>query len=215
VRWQIVQHGWATALDTPKTDDSEATVAIDAGSLDVLRAHRGRQRRERLAAGPQWTHTGLVFTSNIGAALHPADVTDHFHHLAGQAGLASVRLHDLRHGHATMALAAGVQMKVISGQLRHSSTTTTDKFLRPHPARPRPRRRRSHRGQRPPPRPDRPATLGVATRHNTGTACPSSLDSSGARSPQTMSRAFAEQCVRRFDPGPARPGWRQSRPSGA
>jgi integrase len=128
VRWQIVQHGWATALDTPKTDDSEAAVAIDAATIDVLRAHRARQRRERLAAGPQWTHTGLMFTTTVGAALHPADVTDHFHHLADQAGLPPVRLHDLRHGHATMALAAGVPMKVISGQLRHSSTTTTDKF---------------------------------------------------------------------------------------
>jgi integrase len=128
VRWQIVQHGWATAMDTPKTDDSEATIAIDAASLDVLRAHRSRQRRDRLAAGPQWTHTGLAFTTVVGTALHPADVTDHFHHLAQQAGLPPVRLHDLRHGHATMALAAGVQMKVISGQLRHASTTTTDKF---------------------------------------------------------------------------------------
>jgi integrase len=128
VRWQIIQLGWATDFDTPKTDDSAATIAVDATTLDVLGAHRARQRRERLAAGPQWTHTGLVFTTVLGAALHPADVTDHFHHLAHQAGLPPVRLHDLRHGHATMALAAGVQMKVISGQLRHASTTTTDKF---------------------------------------------------------------------------------------
>lgn len=129
VRWQLVQHGWATAFDTPKTDDSEATVALDAETVDVLRAHRARQARERLAAGPRWTYTrGLVFTTPTGDALHPADVTDHFHHLARQAGLPPVRLHDLRHGHATMALAAGVQMKVISGQLRHASTTTTDRF---------------------------------------------------------------------------------------
>jgi integrase len=128
VRWQLVQHGWATAMDTPKTDDSEDTIPIDAETVAVLRSHRIRQRRERLAAGKAWTRTGLVFTTPAGTALHPADVTDHFRHLAQQAGLPPVRLHDLRHGHATMALAAGVQLKVISGRLRHASTSTTDMF---------------------------------------------------------------------------------------
>jgi len=128
VRWQIVQHGWATALDTPKTDDSEAPVSLDAETVTVLRAHRTRQRRERLAAGAAWTDTGLVFTTDTGGQLHPADVTDHFHHLASQAGLPPIRLHDLRHGTATMGLAAGVQMKVISRRLRHSSPTFTSKF---------------------------------------------------------------------------------------
>ncbi len=120
VRWQVVQHGWATMVDTPKTDDSQATIALDQETVRVLRAHRTRQHRQRLAAGPAWVDSGLVFTTPTGGRLHPADVTDHFHHLATQAGLPPVRLHDLRHGAATMALAAGVDMKVISGRLRHS-----------------------------------------------------------------------------------------------
>src|SRR6266540_3515766 len=95
VRWPIVQHGWATAMDTPKTDDSEAPVSLDTETVTVLRAHRTRQRRERLKAGARWTDTGLVFTTDTGAQLHPADVTDHFHHLAAQAGLPPIRLHDL------------------------------------------------------------------------------------------------------------------------
>ncbi|WP_238010336.1 site-specific integrase [Dactylosporangium sp. AC04546] len=128
VRWQIVQHGWATAIDTPKTADSEAAVALDAETIAVLHTHRTRQNRERLAAGPTWNKTGLVFTTPLGGQLHPADVTDHFHHLATQAGLPPIRLHDLRHGAATMGLAAGVQMKVISNRLRHSSPHFTAKF---------------------------------------------------------------------------------------
>ncbi|HZN70117.1 MAG TPA: site-specific integrase [Micromonosporaceae bacterium] len=128
VRWQLVQHGWAVAMDTPKTDDSEATITLDAETVAVLRAHRTRQRRERLAAGSTWVDTGLVFTTDTGEQLHPADVTDHFHHLTTQAGLPPIRLHDLRHGAATMGLAAGVDMKVISKRLRHSSPTFTQKF---------------------------------------------------------------------------------------
>jgi integrase len=128
VRWQIVQHGWVTAMDTPKTDDSEASVSLDAETVAVLRAHRAGQGRERLSAGAGWIDTGLVFTTPSGGQLHPADVTDHFHHLAAQAGLPPIRLHDLRHGAATIGLAAGVQMKVISRRLRHASPTFTSKF---------------------------------------------------------------------------------------
>ncbi|MEV0136424.1 site-specific integrase [Dactylosporangium sp. NPDC050688] len=127
VRWQIVQHGWATSLDTPKTADSEAAIALDAETVAVLRAHRARQDRERLATGPAWARTGLVFTTPTGGQLHPADVTDHFRHLTAQAGLPPIRLHDLRHGTATLALAAGVDMKVISRGLRHSSPHFTAK----------------------------------------------------------------------------------------
>jgi len=125
IRWQITQHGWATALERPKTDDSEAIVALDAATVDAITAHRTRQRRERLAAGPRWVHTGLVFTTPTGEALHPADVTDHFQHLTRQVGLPPVRLHDLRHGAATLALAAGVDMKIVQAMLRHSSITVT------------------------------------------------------------------------------------------
>ncbi len=69
---------------------------------------RGMARRqctgaERLAAGDGWVDSGLVFTEPDGAPLHPADVTDHFQFLARRAGLPPIRLHDLRHGAATMA----------------------------------------------------------------------------------------------------------------
>lgn len=122
---QLVQYGWETGQDTPKTDDSAAAVALDADTVLILRAHRKRQDDEREAAGIKWVETGLVFTEEDGTALHPADVTDHFKFLARQAGLPPIRLHDLRHGAATIALAAGVEMKVVQHMLRHASITTT------------------------------------------------------------------------------------------
>jgi integrase len=125
VRWQLAQLGWATSLKAPKTDSSEDIVALDADTVAVLRAHRTRQRKQHLAAGPAWIDTGLVFTIPTGQAVHPADVTDHFQDLARQAGLPPIRLHDLRHGAATLALAAGVDMKTVQAMLRHSSITIT------------------------------------------------------------------------------------------
>lgn len=125
VLWQITQLGWATRLTTPKTASSEDAVALDADTVTALRTHRIRQRKQRLALGPRWVETGLVFTAPNGAGVHPADVTDLFQFLARQAGLPPIRLHDLRHGAATIALAAGVDMKTVQEMLRHSSITIT------------------------------------------------------------------------------------------
>ncbi|MGW4115078.1 tyrosine-type recombinase/integrase [Actinosynnema sp. NPDC004786] len=52
-------------------------------------------------------------------------VTDWFAVLAAQAGLPPIRLHDLRHGAATLALAAGVEMKTVREMPGHSSITVT------------------------------------------------------------------------------------------
>src|SRR5947207_13767467 len=49
-------------------------VAMDAEAEAVRRAHRARQRRQRLAAGPAWVDTGLVFTTPTGLAVYPAAV---------------------------------------------------------------------------------------------------------------------------------------------
>lgn len=125
VTWQIVQHGWATELKAPKTEGSERLIALDTGTVTALREHRHQQKRERLAAGPAWTDTGLVFTRPDGTALHPASVTEQFHAAAAAADLPPVRLHDLRHGAATLALAAGTDLKIVQEMLGHSTITLT------------------------------------------------------------------------------------------
>jgi integrase len=52
-------------------------------------------------------------------------VTQRFRKLVRRSGLPPIRLHDLRHGAATLALAAGVDVKVVSEQLGHSTSTLT------------------------------------------------------------------------------------------
>ncbi|MEU7873060.1 tyrosine-type recombinase/integrase [Dactylosporangium sp. NPDC049140] len=77
------------------------------------------------------TFTGLRRGEACGLRWDDADLeagTITIHHLATQAGLPPIRLHDLRHGAATMGLAAGVEMRVISHQLRHASPHFTAKF---------------------------------------------------------------------------------------
>jgi integrase len=66
-----------------------------------------------------------VFTREDGSGLRPDHVSDRFQRLVMAAGLPPVRLHDLRHGSATMLLTARVPMKVVSEILGHASSAFT------------------------------------------------------------------------------------------
>jgi integrase len=125
VSQQIVQLGWQTERGAPKTDSGARTIALDADTAEILRAHRDRQELECEAWGQGWVSTGLVFTREDGSELHPATVTARFHRLVRDADLPPVRLHDLRHGAATLALAGGTHLKVVSEMLGHSSIGIT------------------------------------------------------------------------------------------
>ena len=59
------------------------------------------------------------------APLHPDTVTSGFQRLCRRLGLNGVRLHDLRHLHATQLLAAGVPVRTVSGRLGHANAATT------------------------------------------------------------------------------------------
>jgi integrase len=80
---------------------------------------------ERLAWGPAWTDAGLVFTREDGRPLHPREVTRAFTRHVLAAELPIIRLHDLRHTHATLALAAGVHPKIVQERLGHANIAIT------------------------------------------------------------------------------------------
>lgn len=125
VATQLVQSGWQVHEAAPKTDSGERLVALDAESVDSLREHQKRQRKEQARWGAAWKTTGRVFTDEDGSLLHPAKVSLMFTRELEAAGLPPVRLHDLRHGAATLALAAGVDIKIVSEMLGHSDTHIT------------------------------------------------------------------------------------------
>ncbi|MFF0869873.1 site-specific integrase [Nonomuraea sp. NPDC003560] len=119
---------------TPKTDASVRTIALDSDTAQVLRAHRQQQLQERLAMGEAWVDTGFVFTQPDGNRLYPQHASDQFLWLAYLAGLPPIRLHDLRHGAASLMLAAGVEMKVVQETLGHTSSAfTADTYTSVYP----------------------------------------------------------------------------------
>jgi integrase len=108
----------------PKTDGSSATIAMPASLVTALREHVEVQQLERILARV-WVDPGLVFTTSVGTALEPRNVSRSWASLCDRAGVRNVRLHDLRHSAATFMLSAGVDLKMIQTTLRHSRLATT------------------------------------------------------------------------------------------
>ncbi|MGI8985212.1 MAG: site-specific integrase, partial [Nocardioidaceae bacterium] len=125
IRLQLVSADGVAELGAPKTRSSARLLPIDAETMSVLRLHQQAQERERDSWGEAWSDTGLVFTREDGSALRPDYVTHLFIKFVQRAGLPRIRLHDLRHTNASLALAAGVPMKVVSHRLGHSSLAIT------------------------------------------------------------------------------------------
>jgi integrase len=122
---QTVTVGWQTVTSTPKTDSSIAVVRLDDETAGVLRGQQARQQAEKEAWTGAWADTGLVFTHEDGTAYHPGSLTTALERLAFAAGLPPVRLHDLRHCAATLALAGGADITSVSRLLRHASIQIT------------------------------------------------------------------------------------------
>jgi len=122
---QIVQVNWTPQVTPTKTAAGERTVIAPKPVLTALARHRRRQRERARKAGAEWNEEGWVFTDHYGDHLTPDQFLTHFQALTKAAGLPPVRLHDLRHGAATLARAAGVDLKTVSAMLGHSSVTIT------------------------------------------------------------------------------------------
>jgi integrase len=109
---------------TPKTARGRRSLALDPGTVAVLRDHREAQELERHYLGLDPTGD-LVFTTIEGGPLSPRAFTKAFQQRVKRAGLPQIPLHALRHTHATLALQAGIHPKVVSERLGHSSVSIT------------------------------------------------------------------------------------------
>jgi integrase len=114
-----------TFAGTLKSEDSERIITLDAQTVLVLKAWQERQLFERLEWGDAWWDSGRALTREDGSALRAGHVSEHMEVLIARAALPPVRFHDLRHGAATMLIAAGQPVKVVSDILGHSTSAFT------------------------------------------------------------------------------------------
>jgi len=125
VRHSLQRINRKLVLNELKTKSSRRELPLIDVVANSLRAHRSRQRSERLAAGQDWQEIGFVFTTTIGAPLDARNVVRSYHKVLADAGLALRRFHDLRHGCATLLSAQGVPIKTVSDILGHSQISIT------------------------------------------------------------------------------------------
>lgn len=122
-QWKRGERG--LVLAPPKTDRGRRTVDLDAETFAVLKHWRRAQLEERMAFEGEWQDTGFIFTRKDGTLNDPDVISQRFDKIVTRLGLPPVRLHDLRHTHATLLLLAGVPAHVVSMRLGHRSVAFT------------------------------------------------------------------------------------------
>jgi integrase len=125
VRHSLANVDGELTLLEPKTDRSRRTVLLAEAVVTALRAHRTRQKMERMMAGSRWVDSGHVFSTLHGTPYHAATITRAFKAALTRAGLPTCRFHDLRHAAATFLLAQGMTLEDVKNLLGHSSITLT------------------------------------------------------------------------------------------
>lgn len=120
VQHNLIDRVSSVTLETPKTKASRRTIALSADTVEVLRAHRHAQWLEQCRAGERWQEHGMVFPSDVGTLMFPANLTRTFRRLCAESRVPVIRLHDLRHTAASLLIRAHVPPKVVADRLGHT-----------------------------------------------------------------------------------------------
>jgi integrase len=121
----IIQVRSKVTVGEPKTARGRRPIALDAGTVAVLREHRKRSLEERILVGPDFEDSGLVFHHPDGTCLKPDAVSATFVRCVRRAGLPPLTLKGLRHTWATLALERGIHPRVVQERLGHSTIAIT------------------------------------------------------------------------------------------
>ena len=139
LRWQDVSFEGASIMIThtrvtaagkavesePKTRAGRRSIPLDASLTAILRTHRTSQSRDRLKAGGAYEDSGYLLADELGCPYHPDSISGWFDDRVKASGLPRIRLHDTRHTVASLMLASGVPVKVVSEMLGHADPAIT------------------------------------------------------------------------------------------
>ncbi len=111
----------------PKSAAGKRQIPVPAELAGLLKEQRRAVLEARLKAGGAWCQEfgELVFPTARGRPVRPADVWKGLRRACKAAGLPLIRVHDLRHTHATMLLLAGEHPRVVQERLGHSQISMT------------------------------------------------------------------------------------------
>jgi integrase len=109
----------------PKTKSSKRTISISDDVIYILEEHKKEQDIERRKLGDQWKESGKIFTQRNGIPMFPDTPSNWFNHWLKRVGLPPITFHQLRHTHASILIAEGVDIASIARRLGHSNIQTT------------------------------------------------------------------------------------------
>jgi integrase len=111
---------------SPKTRHGRRTISLPAHIVTELRAHWRAQQERRLAVGlGKAPDDAPVFATVEGTFMNPDAVTHAWGRQMEEIGMPDVRMHSLRHTHASMLIGAGVDILTVSRRLGHGSPRIT------------------------------------------------------------------------------------------
>lgn len=136
VRRALVRVKGGYKFQEPKTAKSRRIVPLPTAVISALKKWKSRQANEKIQWNakfidiepekrPVYNPLNMVFCNEAGEPTNPEFISRSFKRDLKRAILPDIRFHDLRHGHATMLLELGEDLKVISERLGHSTITLT------------------------------------------------------------------------------------------
>lgn len=113
-------------IDTPKTEGSERPLKISKTAALLLLDVQRWQEQQAAKLGDAWDNEdGRIFTRADGRPLFPDAVTKWFTAFVKRSGLPAVTVHSLRHTYASLMIADGTPLVVVSHSLGHAQVSTT------------------------------------------------------------------------------------------
>jgi integrase len=112
-------------IKEPKTAQSRRSVTLSPSLMELIKAYKADQELLRIQLGVSLNADDFVFIRPDGSPINPNAVTLAFKRIIKRAGLRDIRIHDLRHTHATLMLKADVHPKVVSERLGHANIGIT------------------------------------------------------------------------------------------
>ena len=113
----------------PTKNGKPRTIDITKHTVDLVRAIRIRQAKQRLRSGAMYDvrfdEYDLMFRTDEGRPISNSTLLYKFQDACEAAGLPKHRFHDLRHSYACLSLLAGVDPKTVSASLGHATTGFT------------------------------------------------------------------------------------------
>ena len=123
----ITVAGGKIIIKKPKTKESIRIMALPGELKSTLLKAKERYDNNKALLGDEFYNSGRVVSNPYGEPPHPDSISNYFKEHLKSNGLRHIRLHDLRHTFASIAIAEGVKIYDVSKSLGHSKVgTTTD-----------------------------------------------------------------------------------------